>query len=263
MKPQQQHQFNQSSLSNADSISFQSAVYAWKVTRFLLYIVGILVILSMLGTVMVHFLPDFPLRDLFAGKFALHQEQTVPTLYSSLALFFCSVLFWVIAQHKAQLKDKYTTSWKALSVIFTYLALDELLSLHESFSKPLHQLGVNGILYNAWVIPGVIVVGIFCFIFYRFFKHLPRYMQRLILLSMSTFIGGAICVEVVGGYYEYLNGRQNLGFALLTTIEESMEMVGVIIMIHALLLYIHQMGINAINIKFNVVDRKESSRGLN
>jgi hypothetical protein len=255
MKPQQNYPLHDSSAFNSDSLSFKSSISAWKVTRFLLYIVGILVILSMLGNIAVHFLPDFPLRDLFAGKFALNKEQTVPTLYSSLALFFCSVLFWVIAQHKAHLQDKYTISWKALSVIFTYLALDELLSLHESFSKPLHQLGVNGILYNAWVIPGIIVVGIFCVIFYRFFKHLPRYMQRLMLLAISTFVGGAIVIEVVGGYYEYLNGRQNLGYALLTTIEESMEMLGVIIMIHALLLYIDQMGINAINVKFNVIHK--------
>jgi hypothetical protein len=253
MKSQPQHQFNQSSSSHADSLSFQSSISAWQVTRFLLYIVGILVLLSILGHGALYLLPDFPLRDFLAGKFALNEEQTFPTLYSSIALFFGAVLFWTIAQHKAQLKDKYTLSWKALSGIFTYLAIDELLSIHEHFSKPMHKLGIDGILHNAWVIPGIIVVGIFCVIFYRFFRHLPRYMQRLMLLAISIFIGGAIIVEVVGGYYKYLYGEQNLGYALITTIEESMEMIGVVILIHALLLYIDQMGINAINVKFNVI----------
>jgi len=255
MKPQQNPPFNASSALDLDSLSFKSSISAWKVTRFLLYVVGVLVILSILGHGALYLLPDFPLRDFLAGKFALNEEQTFPTLYSSVALFFCAVLFWIIAQHKAQLKDKYTLSWKALSGIFTYLAVDELLSIHEHFSKPMHQLGVDGILHNAWVIPGIIVIGIFCVIFYKFFIHLPRYMQRLMLLAISTFIGGAIIVEVVGGYYKYLYGEQNFGYALITTIEESMEMVGVIILIHALLLYIDKIGINAVNVKLNVVHK--------
>ncbi len=262
MKSQQNPIFNQSD-SKSDSIRFKSSISTQKVTRFLLSVVGILVLLSLLGHGAIYLLPDFPLRDFLAGKFALNEEQTFPTLYSSIGLFLCSVLFWLIAQQKAQLKDRYTLSWKALSAIFTYLAIDELLSIHEHFSKPFHKMGVDGILHNAWVIPGIIVVVIFCVIFYRFFRHLPRYMQGLILLAISIFVGGAIVVEVVGGYYKYIYGEQNLGYALITTIEESMEMIGVVILIHALLVYIDQMGINSVNIQFNLGHKKDINRGFN
>ncbi|MGB3534024.1 MAG: hypothetical protein WBA13_10965 [Microcoleaceae cyanobacterium] len=262
MKSQQQS-FKQNNLYNEDSLSFNSSISAWKVTRFLLYIVGSLVILSILSNVAIYLLPDFPIRDAVARKFLLHEEQTFPTLYSSIALFLGSVLFWIIAQHKSQLKDKYTLSWKALSGIFTYLALDELLSIHENFSRPMHKLGVNGILHNAWVVPGMIGIAIFCVIFYQFFQHLPRYMKRLLLLSFAIFLGGAILVEIVGGYYKYLYGEANLGYSLITTIEESMEMLGVVMLIHALLVYINQLGINSVNINLNMGQSKNIKSGLN
>ncbi len=255
MKYQHPFFFNQSNPLDSDFISFDSSISARRVTRFLLYIIGILISLSLLGHSAVYFLPDFPLRDFFAGKFALNQEQTIPTLYSAIALFFCSVLFWIIARYKATLKDQYTLSWKGLSAIFTYLALDELLGFHESFSKPLHRLGVDGVLHNAWVVPGVIVVAIFCVIFYNFFQHLPRYMKRLTLQALLVFLGGALAVELLGGYYKYLHGEQNLGYALITTIEESMEMLGVVILIHALLIYIDQLGISSVNVKFNLAHK--------
>ncbi len=251
MKSNQSSLFNTSISLDSDVFSLKYGISAKKVTRFLLCVIGILVILSVVTQAAVYVLPNFPLRYFIARKLSVNGEQSIPALYSSLTLFFCSVLFWIIAQYKQKLKDRYTRSWKALSVIFTYLALDELLSFHEYLSEPLKKLGVDGVLHYAWVIPGMIGVGIFCVIFYRFFQHLPRYMKRLILLAICTFVGGAIFVEVLGGYYRFLYGKENLGYFLIATVEELMEMVGVVFLIHALLLYIQQMGMNSFNLKFN------------
>jgi len=210
-----------------------------------------------LGHVALYLLPSFPMRNLFAYKFALNEEQNFPTLYSALAVFFCSVLFAIIAFVKTNLKDYYRWSWQGLSVIFLYLSMDELLGLHESFSNPLHKLGINGILHNAWVIPGAVAVIIFMIIFYKFFLHLPRYMKRLFLIAMIVFIGGAFFVEVIGGYYKFIHGEKNIGYALITTVEEVMEMLGVVVLIHALLTYITQLEIHQINLSFNLT-RKNS-----
>lgn len=263
MKSQHDLSFNQSTSPNLETLRFQPSISARKITRFLLCVVSTLIILSILSQAAIYLLPDFPLRDFVSRKLFLNEEQTFPTLYSAIALFFSAVLFWVIAQHKKRFQDRYTFSWQALSGIFTYLAIDELLSLHEHLSKPMHKLGVDGILHNAWVIPGVILVALFCIIFYRFFQHLPRYMKRLMLLAFAIFIGGAIVTEMIGGYYKYLHGEENLGYALITTIEESMEMLGIVVLIHALLVYIDQIGINSIDIKFNIDRRKEIKRGFN
>jgi hypothetical protein len=236
-------------------LRYKFSISAKKTTRFLLYTVAILVALSSLSQAAVYFLPDFILRDLIARKLTVSGEQNFPALYSSIALFFCSVLFFIIFKFKSRLKDKYTLSWKALSFIFVYLSLDELLSFHENLTTPFRQLGFGGILNYAWVVPGIVAVGIFCLVFYRFFQHLPQYMKRLMLFAFFVFLGGAIVTEIIGGYYEYLYGRENLGYFLIATIEESMEMLGIVILIHALLTYIKQLGIDAFKIDFHMNDQ--------
>lgn len=252
MKTNHNFLLNDSTQFNSKDLSFILSIFAKKITRFLLYTVAILVILSTLTQAATYILPDFILRDFIARKLSLFEEQSFPTLYSSITLFFCSVLFWMIAQYKSKLKDKYTFSWKSLSFIFIYLSLDELLSFHEHLTIIFRQLGFDGVLHYAWVVPGLIGIGIFCIIFYRFFMHLPQYMKQLTLLAFSVFIGGAIVAEMMGGYYKYLYGKENLGYFLIATIEESMEMLGVIILIHALLTYLERIGLDTINIQLKV-----------
>ncbi|MGB3532604.1 MAG: hypothetical protein WBA13_03700 [Microcoleaceae cyanobacterium] len=255
MKHQQDLVLNQSNDLQSDFCGFKLSISPRKVTGFLLIVVGVLVILSLISQLAVNLLPSFPLgglRAFIASKLSVDQEQSFPALYSSISLFFCSILFLIIAQNKSKTKDKYTVFWKNLFVIFTLLALDELLSFHEYLSNPLRKLGFDGIFHYAWVIPGFLIVGIFCIVFYRFFQHLPRYMKRYTLWAMLTFIGGAIFVETVGGYYQYLHGKNSIGYLLIATTEEVMEMIGVIILIHGLLTYIEKTGINKINFQLNV-----------
>jgi hypothetical protein len=51
------------------------------------------------------------------------------------------------------------------------------------------------------------------------------------------FRGGIGC-ELIGGWFAELHGTANLTYATITTVEESLEMAGVIIFIWALLVYI-------------------------
>lgn len=233
-------------------INVQTFINPRRVTRYLVIVVLVLASLSLLGHFALYCLPDFPMRDFFASKFALNEEQNFPTLYSSLALFCCSVLFWLIARLKLQPNRNDTRYWKGLAIVFVYLSLDELLGLHESFSKPLHKLGVDGVLHNAWVVPGVIAIFIFLMTFYKFFLTLPRFLKRSILIAICLWVGGVIFIETVGGYYKFLNGEGNIGYALITTVEEVMEMLGIVVLIHGLLVYINKLGNQQINFKLNL-----------
>lgn len=244
-------------------IDVKTSINPKKITQYLLIIVAVLVGLSTLGHLAVHHLPDFPMRDFVASKFALNKEQNFPTLYSSLALFYCATLFLLIGYLKMPSHKKEYNSWKGLAIIFLYLSIDELVGLHESFSKPLHRLGVDGVLHNAWVVPGIIAVVIFFMSFYKFFLTLPNYLKRLILIAMFLWVGGALFVETVGGYYKYIHGADNLGYALITTVEEVMEMLGVIVLIHGLLTYIDKMGQHQINFSFNLGPNRTRTSELN
>ena len=45
-------------------------------------------------------------------------------------------------------------------------------------------------------------------------------------------------MELPGAYYSELYGRENLTYSLITTLEESLEMLGLILFIRALLDYL-------------------------
>ena len=57
-------------------------------------------------------------------------------------------------------------------------------------------------------------------------------------MAATLYIGGAIGVELIGGRFAELHGKRNLTYHLLTTVEESLEMGGVILFIWALLVFI-------------------------
>jgi hypothetical protein len=52
------------------------------------------------------------------------------------------------------------------------------------------------------------------------------------------YIGGALGLEMLGSYYAELEGQQHLTYALLTILEEAMEMMGTVVFIYGLLFYI-------------------------
>ena len=240
------------SLEEPFKIDIDVAIFAKKALRFLLIVVSILVFCSLLGDVIRSITPDFPLRDFLAYRFAVRNDHNFPTLYSSLALLFCAVLLGFISCLKHRVKDRYTIGWQILAFTFVYLSIDELIGLHEALSKPMHNLGVNGFFHNAWVVPGFIVLSVFLLCFYKFFRHLPRSTQYLTALSAFLAIGGAFGVELLNGYYKYLNGEENWGYILLSTLEEVMEMLGIVLFIYTLLIYLPKMGVKRIKWVLNV-----------
>jgi hypothetical protein len=63
-----------------------ASVSPGKAARFLVFVVLSLTVLSLLGQVAVHLLPDFLLRDPLAAAFNVDAEGNIPALYSTLAL---------------------------------------------------------------------------------------------------------------------------------------------------------------------------------
>ncbi|NER04565.1 MAG: hypothetical protein F6K17_19105, partial [Okeania sp. SIO3C4] len=55
-------------------------------------------------------------------------------------------------------------------------------------------------------------------------------------------VGGGIGMEMIGGYYAYLYDTKNFFYEILVTIEEFLEMLGVVVFIYALLCYWREQG---------------------
>ncbi len=243
-------QLNPTNRANAESYAVQQlpssvrelrfSLSPSRLTRFLLVFVFSLVAISFLLKFSVYFLPDYPLRDTLIPLFDINQEQNIPSLYSWSALLFSAMLLAAIARVKKIVGDRYVTHWRALSIIFVYLSLDEAMSLHEKFVDPWRaRFNTGGIFYYAWVIPASILVVIFGLTFIRFLLALPPKTKRLFAIAATVYVAGALGLEMVAGIYAEVHGSDNIVIAALTSIEEFMEMSGIVIFIYALLTYIN------------------------
>ena len=170
----------------------------------------------------------------------LDNERNIPTLYSSLILALASVCCGVAAAmvRKNQMAD--VSRWVVLAAGFLYLAFDESLSLHERLSAPLQRLigtRMFGFHHDYWTlaaIAGLVVLGLF---YLGFLRRLPGRTRWLFLLAGAVYIGGAVVVEYFSGEYADVYGEK-LGYNMVATLEESMEMGGVILFIYAVLDYL-------------------------
>jgi hypothetical protein len=212
---------------------------AKRVLKILLTIICFLTSASLIGQLSQRFLPDFFLRDALASAFNLDGELNIPTVYSALALLFCSLILSFITYIKKNRHDSYTRYWGGLSILFAFLSFDELASLHESMMQPVRTaLGTGGFLYFAWVIPGSIGVLIFLLVFLKFITNLTANTRNVFLIAGTTYIAGAIGCELVGGYIFSVYTAQSIFYVFEVTLEEFLEQLGVAIFIYGLVSYI-------------------------
>jgi hypothetical protein len=212
------------------------------VGRLLAAWVAILLIVGFFANVVIYNLapsPDAPAAA-FMKRFDLGNEPSLPNWYSSLALLAAAILLATVARLEQVARSAQSLGWVILSAAFVMLAADEAIQIHEMADRPIHEyLGTTGLLYFAWVIPYSIFVLIAAMYFIPFIKHLDARIRRMFLLAGAMFVCGAIGVELIEGVIVDALGQQE-GFASLQltvaqTIEEGLEMYGVVLFIYALL----------------------------
>jgi hypothetical protein len=170
--------------------------------------------------------------------FNLDAEANVPTWYSSSLLLLCSALLGVIGQAKP-LDHNYATHWRFLAVLFLCMSLDEAAGIHEMLARPVRStLHVSGILYYAWVIPAAAAVLLVGLAYLRFLIALSHKTRRLFVLAGSIYVGSALGLEFVEGYWATVYGENNLKLRLIEAVEDAGEMFGLVVFLYALLSYL-------------------------
>ena len=160
----------------------------------------------------------------FVEFFHFNLEDNAPTLYSVLLILVGAAACFAVSRQDVP-DQKY---WLALSIIFSYLALDELVSIHERVGVLIElTFSTSGFFHNAWIIPGAILVLVIGILFLGWLLRLPKRIRLGFIISAILFISGVILLEGLGGWRDSSVGH-DLVYDLIVTAEESLEMLGVI-----------------------------------
>ncbi len=206
--------------------------------RTLIAIAAVLVVLSVASQLAVRAFDWHPERVIVQWV-NLDRERNLPTTFQTLLFLGNALALAGIALLKRAAGDRWTRHWAGLSLIFLLLGWDEIAEIHERFIDPMRRLfDLQGILFFGWVVPGAIAALVVGTIYLRFVVALEPGFRNRIILAAILLLGGALGMELVGGwYYERIDQNTNMLYVTLTTIEESLEMAGLILFLSTLLYY--------------------------
>ena len=169
----------------------------------------------------------------FIFQFAPNEEGNLATWYASSLLLACAALMGATAWRSAG--QRYARHWGGLALLLTAMSADETAQAHEMLIRPLRDLwDLSGVLHYAWVIPGGLLVLCVLAACVGFLRNLSPRTRRALLTAAAVYFGGALGVEMVGGYYASQWSSKGYVYALLTCLEESMEMAGAVLLAYGL-----------------------------
>jgi hypothetical protein len=169
----------------------------------------------------------------------MDQEMSLPTVYNGTLLSLAATLLIVISLEALRRRDRHVVPWLALAAAFTFLTLDELISIHEIFTGPMRTwFGLSGLLGFGWyllAVPLAALLGLFCLDLVR---RLPRRTRLMFLLAGVVYVSGAAGMEMLGSLVMEQLGQASWPYRLEVLFEETLEMTGLLLLIYALLDYL-------------------------
>ncbi|MBX3494118.1 MAG: hypothetical protein KF899_14230 [Parvibaculum sp.] len=181
-----------------------------------------------------HFGTEGLLQDL--RHIALNAEYCLPAWYSSLLLISAAGLLALARGAAARNGERYLLHWAVLAIMFVGLSADEATGVHEVLIEPMRaEFGLSGIFHFGWVIPGAILVGLAGLAYLPFLLALPGRSRLVFFAAGLIFVGGALGMEMAGGYLLTQHGEQSLAYIAAFTVEESMEIIGATLFVTGLI----------------------------
>lgn len=174
-------------------------------------------------------------------RFDVDAEGNIPTLFSTCLILAGAWLARVCAQQTAIRGESDSRYWGAMSWVLLFIAADESAMIHELATRPTRALiGTIGPPFRfAWVVPALALTAAVVVAFLGFYRRLPSRTRLRLAIAAIVYVGGAIGMEMVGALY--IGSRKidrDTLYIFIFTIEETLEMCGMILLINALLEYI-------------------------
>jgi hypothetical protein len=167
------------------------------------------------------------LVDALLPKLSLSYEGNLPTWFSSSLLLVCAIVAGAIASAQ----PPWHRHWWGITAILAWMSLDEAAELHEHLGG---RIGTTGLLYFDWVIPAAGVVAIIAVIYWPFVRALAPATRTRLVIAAAIYLGGALVMELPLGWWTEQRGMEGLGYGLIDWIEETMEMIGAVLALVAL-----------------------------
>ena len=210
------------------------------IARALAALAGLLVLASIAGQLSRFLLGHGRLKGL-VPLFYLGGERNVPTFFSVLLMLFIVLLLAVVALLERKEKAPHARKWAVLAFGFLFMAYDEAFQVHERLIGPVRSLlgdGDLGVFYFAWVLPGIALVLLLALFFARFLLQLPAKTRLAFSMAAAFYLAGAVAMELLEGRHAEEHGLLNPTSVVLATLEESLELTGLVLFVWALLTYI-------------------------
>ena len=153
-------------------------------------------------------------------------ERNPSTWFSGLLLAVAGALAFVVGRGRSD-----AARWNLVAALLWLLSVDEVASFHE-------RLGgipvIPGVGSRGWVGAGVLLVGVVAVKLVPWAAAQDTSLRVALFAGSAVFIAGAIGFEVLSGNHEVTHGPDTTYWAL-ATIEENLEMLGVLLVVKGLL----------------------------
>ena len=175
-----------------------------------------------------------------AYRFRLDAEATIPMWFSSMLMLVCALLAAVITLvHRYQGRPD-VWRWGMVAAALLGMSIDEAVVLHEMAIGVLRELWqAGGLFYYAWVIVAIPLVVLVAGLGLPMLGRLPRRTAVGLPLSAAIFCLGALSMEMLGGMvFEAAGEVATPTYVMVTTLEEGLEMAGLVVCFYVLLDYL-------------------------
>ena len=230
-------------------------------------IVGLLMVLAgHLFVVFAHFVLHWQVRAA-TDLFDMDIEANLPTFYNAFLFFIAASLLYLAGLSE---QGKNRRAWNLLALIFVFLGFDEASQIHEKLIFAMWRLLDHGQktrvemgwLYHAWVIPyGLALIALLA-VLVPFLIRMSSTTRNGLIVSGAVYLTGAVLFEMWGGrvsagiegttlttdqlaYLPCMIYPDNTcalyasaEYVTLYTIEETLEMLGLILSIQVLMTHL-------------------------
>jgi len=202
----------------------------------------------------------------FITLFSVTVEQNVPTWYASGLLLIAAVVAGAVGKLAPREPRGLRRGWFVLATLLAALSLDDTAGLHERFGDVGADLtngaSAGGLLHFTWVVPGFLGACLIVLAVVQLTRRLRTHARRQLTFGIALFLGGALGLEMISGVVLEAVG-DGLAYALVTGLEELLEMLGVVVILRGMLqlVEVRRTGAGALSLRYvDVRPRRAGSR---